>query len=46
MSRPYNEGGLGLRNVEITNCAANLRHMMSGKSTIWTEWIHKSIINN
>ncbi|XP_026457292.1 uncharacterized protein LOC113358007 [Papaver somniferum] len=40
----YNKGGLGVRDIHIANCAANLRHMwdiVSGKSTIWTTGFKK-----
>lgn len=33
--------------MELTNCVANLRHMwdiVSGKDTIWTDWVHKNLI--
>lgn len=33
--------------METTNVAANSRHMwdlVSGKQTIWTDWIHSNIV--
>ncbi|XP_026384721.1 uncharacterized protein LOC113280291 [Papaver somniferum] len=42
-------GGLGLKYLEKTNIAANLRHvwdMSSGKETIWTLWIRENLIKN
>lgn len=37
---PVHEGGLGVRDIEVTNIAANLRHvwnLVSGKESIWTD---------
>ncbi|XP_026459010.1 uncharacterized protein LOC113359627 [Papaver somniferum] len=47
--RPFAEGGLGVRSINIFNEATNLRHLwdlVSGKVTIWTDWVSKNLINN
>ncbi|XP_026451168.1 uncharacterized protein LOC113351392 [Papaver somniferum] len=38
----YEEGGLGIKDLENTNVAANLRHiwdLISSKDIIWTSWV-------
>ncbi|XP_026459478.1 uncharacterized protein LOC113360153 [Papaver somniferum] len=40
-------GGLGIRDLEQTNIAANLRHIWditSGRDSIWTQWVHLNLI--
>ncbi|XP_026459646.1 uncharacterized protein LOC113360345 [Papaver somniferum] len=44
---PYNEGGLGVRDVEYNNISANLRHLwylISNKDSIWTDWVKQNLI--
>ncbi|XP_026458833.1 uncharacterized protein LOC113359390 [Papaver somniferum] len=46
---PCEEGGLGIRDLENTNIAANLRHiwdLVSGKNTIWTTWVKCNLIKD
>ncbi|KAI3879967.1 hypothetical protein MKW92_024000, partial [Papaver armeniacum] len=42
-------GGMGIRCIETTNTAANLRHIwdiISIKDTIWVKWVCKNLIKN
>lgn len=44
---PYKEGGLGIRCIETTNTAANLRHIwdiVRNKDTLWVQWVSKNLI--
>ncbi|XP_026399001.1 uncharacterized protein LOC113294841 [Papaver somniferum] len=46
---PYEEGGLGVKDLEFTNVAANFRHiweLISGKTTIWTECVKYNLIKD
>ncbi|XP_026396165.1 uncharacterized protein LOC113290792 [Papaver somniferum] len=45
----YEEVGLGIKDLENTNVAANLRHiwdLVSGKETIWTSWVKSNLIKD
>ncbi|XP_026396164.1 uncharacterized protein LOC113290791 [Papaver somniferum] len=45
----YEEGGLGIKDLENTNVAAILRHiwdLVSGKETIWTSWVKSNLIKD
>ncbi|XP_026416758.1 uncharacterized protein LOC113312217 [Papaver somniferum] len=45
----YEEGGLGIKDLEYTNVAANIRHiwdLVSGKDTIWTSWVKSNLIKD
>ncbi|XP_026378507.1 uncharacterized protein LOC113272941 [Papaver somniferum] len=47
--RPLQECGLAVKNIEITNTAANLRHvsdLVIEKENIWNDWVHKNLIIN
>ncbi|XP_026417267.1 uncharacterized protein LOC113312744 [Papaver somniferum] len=49
LSHAYEEGGLGVKSLEYTNVAANLRHiwdLISGKETIWTTWVSGLVDSN
>ncbi|XP_026451487.1 uncharacterized protein LOC113351768 [Papaver somniferum] len=42
---PYNI--LGVRDIEVNNLSANLKHLwdlVSGKDSIWTDWVKKNLI--
>ncbi|XP_026436021.1 uncharacterized protein LOC113333864 [Papaver somniferum] len=43
----YNEGGLGVRDIEVNTLYVNTKHLWdhaSGKDSIWTDWVKKNII--
>ncbi|XP_026450979.1 uncharacterized protein LOC113351147 [Papaver somniferum] len=49
LSHAYEEGVLGVKSLEYTNVAANLRHiwdLKSGKETIWTNWVKSNLIKH